>query len=343
MNNQFAIIYKEEIAMLRDCKTVTKSVYMALSYHFSTEEKDGVRTRFCCPSYDVISNLTGYSNGSIKRAIKELKDIGILSSKKRIGASSLIYVEYKIDTTEGSHVEPTEGSHVEPTEGSHVKPLEGSHVKPTINNKINNKNLTSNFNRLILSEKQKTILKHFCQFFGWLTKEDYISELENKLPSSCSEYLTDELMLIGAYNLKRIAEKKGAWTGNYFITGIIRWIEGGKGKSSKPNAYMSSLIERLHKEVLPFKSEKKQTKKEQPLKIATTKEGQEDFDWLLDHLIKQYQNLPSGLNRDQLINLKESVYCHDLNLQKIKTAIGEKIKEEEKSRYDISDLPDLRM
>ena len=331
MNNQFAIIYKEEIAMLRDCKTVTKSVFMALSYHFSTEEKEGVRTRFCCPSYDVISDLTGYSKGSIKRAIRELKDKGVLSSKKRMGSSSLIYVEYKIDTTEGSHVKPFEGSHVKPkegshvdtSEGSHVKPKEGSHVKPTINNKDNNKELTTNINRLILSEKQKTILDHFCQFFGWITKEDYIEDLENKLPSSCSEYLTDELMLIGAYNLKRIEEKKGAWTGNYFITGIVRWIEGGKGKSSKPSVYMSSLIERLHKEVLPFKREKKQIKEEQPLKIATTKEGQEDFDWLLDHLIKQYQNLPSGLNRDQLINLKESVYCHDLNLQKIKTAIGE--------------------
>lgn len=331
MNNQFAIIYKEEIAMLRDCKTVTKSVFMALSYHFSTEEKEGVRTRFCCPSYDVLSDLTGYSKGSIKRAIKELKEKGVLSSKKRMGASSLIYVEYKIDTTEGSHVKPFEGTHVKPSEGSHVdtsegthvKPTEGTHVKPTINNKDNNKELTTNINKLILSEKQKTILDHFSQFFGWITKEDYIQELENKLPSSCSEYLTDELILIGAYNLKRIAENKGAWTGNYFITGIVRWIEAGKGKSSKPSVYMSSLIERLHEEVLPFKSEKKQTKEEQPLKIATTKEGQEDFDWLLDHTIKQYQNLPSGLNKDQLINLKESVYCHDLNLQKIKSAIGE--------------------
>ena len=303
MNNQFAIIYKEEIAMLRDCKTVTKSVFMALSYHFSTEEKDGVRTRFCCPSYDILSDLTGYSKGSIKRAIKELKDKGVLSSKKRIGTSSLMYVKYKIDTTEGSHVKPTKGSHVKPT--------------------INNKELTTNINKLILSEKQKTILDHFCQFFGWITKEDYIAELQNKLPFSCSEYLTDELMLIGAYNLKRIAEKKGAWTGNYFITGILRWIEAGKGKSSKPSIYMSSLIERLHNEVLPFKSEKKQTKEEQPLKIATTKEGQEDFDWLLDHTIKQYTNHPSGGNKDQLMNLKESIYCHDLNQQKIKTAIGE--------------------
>ena len=189
MNNQFAIIYKEEIAMLRDCKTVTKSVFMALSYHFSTEEKEGVRTRFCCPSYDVLSDLTGYSKGSIKRAIKELKEKGVLSSKKRMGASSLIYVEYKIDTTEGSHVKPFEGTHVKPSEGSHVdtsegthvKPTEGTHVKPTINNKDNNKELTTNINKLILSEKQKTILDHFSQFFGWITKEDYIQELKQEL------------------------------------------------------------------------------------------------------------------------------------------------------------------
>ena len=74
-----------------------------------------------------------------------------------------------------------------------------------------------------------------------------------------------------------------------------------------------------------FKKEKKQEiiEVKPEIKLVATKEEQEDFDWLLEHLIKQYQNLPSGLNKDQLINLKESVYCHDLNLQKIKTAIGE--------------------
>ena len=156
----------------------------------------------------MISDITGYSKGSIKRAIRELKDQGILTSKKRMGASSLIYVEYKIDPQEGTTVDPIEGTTVEPSMGSHVKPSEGSHVKPskgttvepTINNKVNNKELTTNINRLILTDKQKEIINKLSSYFGWKGK-NYIEELEKILPADCSDYLTDELMLIGAYTV----------------------------------------------------------------------------------------------------------------------------------------------
>ena len=318
MNNQFAIIYKEEIALLRECKSVTKSVYMALSYHFKTEEKEGVRTRFCCPSYDVISDITGYSKGSIKRAIRELKDQGILTSKKRIGASSLMYIEYKIDTSEGTTVELTEGTRVEPSVGSHVKPTEGSHVKPT----INNKDLTTNINRLILTDKQKEIINKLSSYFGWKGK-NYFEDLEKVLPAYCSDYLTDELMLIGAYNLRRIKEGKGAWTGNYLVKGITYWIKNGKGKSSKPNVHTSMLVEEVHDKILQFKKTQEEKTQEVFTNCSNTEEGQEDFDWLLDHNIKKYSSYPSISNKTMLENMKTSPHCHDLNLQKIKTAIGE--------------------
>ena len=331
MSNQFAIIYKEEISLLRECKSVTKSVYMALSYHFKTEEIEGVRKRFCCPSYDVISDITGYSKGSIKRAIKELKDKGILTSKKRMGASSLIYVEYKMNAQEGTTVEPTEGTHVEPSmvlhvkpsKGTTVEPTKGSHVEPSINNKVNNKELTTNVNKLILTDKQKEIINKLSSYFGWKGK-NYIKELEDKLPKDCSDYLTDELILVGAYNLRRKSENQGVWTGNYIVKGICYWIQNGKGKSSKPNVQTSSYIEKLHKEVLKFESKKEEAPKEEIRQHdVLSEELQENFDFMLDYTIKQYNSYPSLLNRDQLNNLKESVYCHDLHIQKIKTAIGE--------------------
>jgi len=335
MNNQYTMIFKDEIHQIRTLNSSGKHLFLVLCLHtkfeIKEEESKKYRIRKCFPSYDRLMNLTGCSRGYVGKGIANLKENGFLTSQQRAGTSAIFTIKTEVYTVETSEnesdsevhtVEIYENDTVETTEKHTVETSEKHTVYKHIKNN-EQKQLTKTVNRLILSEKQKTILDHFCQFFGWITKEDYIQELENKLPLSCSEYLTDELILIGAYNLKRIAENKGAWTGNYFITGIVRWIEAGKGKSSKPSVYMSSLIERLHEEVLPFKSEKKQTKEEKPLKIATTKEGQEDFDWLLDHLIKQYQNLPSGLNRDQLINLKESVYCHDLNLQKIKTAIGE--------------------
>jgi DNA-binding MarR family transcriptional regulator len=330
MNNQFAIIYKEEIALLRECKSVTKSVYMALSYHFKTEEKEGVRTRFCCPSYDVISDITGYSKGSIKRAIRELKDQGILTSKKRMGTSSLIYVEYKIDPQEGTTVDPIEGTTVEPSMGSHVKPSEGSHVKPskgttvepTINNKVNNKELTTNINRLILTDKQKEIINKLSSYFGWKGK-NYIEELEKILPADCSDYLTDELMLIGAYNLRMKKEGGRVWTGNYLVRGISYWIKNGQGKSLKPNVHTAMFVEEVHEKILQSKKREEPKTEEPDLKVINTDEGQEDFDWLLDHNIKQYKSYPSISNKTMIENMKTSPHCHDLNLQKIKTAIGE--------------------
>lgn len=330
MSNQFAIIYKEEIALLRECKSVTKSVYMALSYHFKTEEKEGVRTRFCCPSYDVISDITGYSKGSIKRAIRELKDQGILASKKRMGASSLIYVEYKIDTqevttvepTEGTTVEPFVGSHVKPTEGSHVKPSKGTTVEPTINNKVNSKQLTTNINKLILTDKQKEIITKLSLYFGWKGK-NYFEDLEKVLPADCSDYLTDELMLIGAYNLRMKKEGGRVWTGNYIVKGISYWIKNGKGKSSKPNVHTAMLVEEVHDKILQFKKQEGLKTEEVYTNCSSTQDSKEDFDWLLDYNIKQFKSYPSISNKTMIQNMKTSPHCHDLHLQKIKIAIGE--------------------
>ena len=237
-----------------------------------------------------------------------------------------MYIEYKIDTSEGTTVDPIEGTRVEPSMGSHVKPSEGSHVKPsegtTVEPTINNKDLTTNINRLILTDKQKEIINKLSSYFGWKGK-NYFEDLEKVLPAYCSDYLTDELMLIGAYNLRRIKEGKGAWTGNYLVKGITYWIKNGKGKSSKPNVHTSMLVEEVHDKILQFKKTQEEKTQEVFTNCSNTEEGQEDFDWLLDHNIKKYSSYPSISNKTMLENMKTSPHCHDLNLQKIKTAIGE--------------------
>ena len=213
------------------------------------------------------------------------------------------------------------GSHVKPSEGSHVKPSKGTTVEPTINNKVNNKELTTNINRLILTDKQKEIINKLSSYFGWKGK-NYIEELEKILPADCSDYLTDELMLIGAYNLRMKKEGGRVWTGNYLVRGISYWIKNGQGKSLKPNVHTAMFVEEVHDKILQFK--KQEPKPEEPdLKVINTDEGQEDFDWLLDHNIKQYKSYPSISNKTMIENMKTSPHCHDLNLQKIKTAIGE--------------------
>ena len=130
-------------------------------------------------------------------------------------------------------------------------------------------------------------------------------------------------MLIGAYNLRRMKEGKGAWTGNYIVTGISRWIEGGKGKSSKPNIHTSMLVEEVHDKILKFKNQQEPKTEQSYSDCESTEDSQEDFDWLLDYNIKKYTSYPSISNKTMIENMKTSPHCHDLNLQKIKTAIGE--------------------
>ena len=133
---------------------------------------------------------------------------------------------------------------------------------------------------------------------------------------------TNDALISGTEAIKRQKEGKGAWTGYYIVTGISRWIEGGKGKSSKPNIHTSMLVEEVHEKILQSKKPK-QPKTEETPKTTITKEGQEDFDFMVSYSLKQYQRHPSLLNRDQLVNLRESPYCHDLHTQTIKQAIGE--------------------
>ena len=58
---------------------------------------------------------------------------------------------------------------------------------------------------MILTDKQKEIINKLSSYFGWKGK-NYFEDLEKVLPADCSDYLTDELMLIGAYNLRRMKE-----------------------------------------------------------------------------------------------------------------------------------------
>lgn len=321
MSNQYTMIFKDEIHQIRTLNSSGKHLFLTLCLHtkFQTKEEEGkqYRIRTCFPSYDRLMILTGCSRGYVGKGIANLKENGFLTSQQRAGTTAIFTIKtevYTVETSENDTVETSENHTVETSENHTVC----KHIK---NNE--QKGLTKSINRLILTDKQKQIINKLSSYFGWKGK-NYIKELEDKLPKDCSDYLTDELILVGAYNLRRKSENLGVWTGNYIVKGICYWIENGKGKSSKPNVQTSSYIEQLHKDVLQFESKKEDAPKEEiGQHVVLSEEEQESFNYMLEYTIKQYNSYPSLLNRDQLNNLKESVYCHDLHIQKIKTAIGE--------------------
>lgn len=333
MSKQYTMIFKDEIHQIRTLNSSGKHLFLTLCLHtkFQTKEEEGkqYRIRKCFPSYDRLMILTGCSRGYVGKGIANLKENGFLTSQQRAGTTAIFTIKtevYTVETLENestSEVHTVETSENDTVETSEIHTVETSE-KHTVCKHIKNneqKDLPKTVNKLILTDKQKEIINKFSSFFGWKGK-NYIEELEKVLPVDCADYFTDELMLIGAYNLKRQKEGKGAWTGNYIVTGISRWIEGGKGKSSKPNIHISMLVEEVHEKILQSKKPV-QAQEEEPPKTTISKEGQEDFDFMVSYSLKQYQRHPSLLNRDQLVNLRESPYCHDLHNQTIKQAIGE--------------------
>ncbi len=314
---QYTMIFKDEIHQIRTLNSSGKHLFLTLCLHtkFEIKEEDGkqYRIRKCFPSYDRLMILTGCSRGYVGKGIANLKENGFLTSQQRSGTTAIFTLKtevYTVETSENHTVETSENYTVETSENYTVY----KHIK---NNE--QKGLTKNINKLILTDKQKEIINKLSSRFGW--KGKYIEELQRVLPADCSEYLTDELILIGAHQLKRIKDGDGPWTGNYVVKGITRWIEGGKGRSSKPNIYLQSLIEKLHSEVLQF--EQVVEKKDVSSAVCEdTKDQQSDFDWMLEYNLKTYNKHPSGYNRDLLVQMLESKYCHDLHIQKIKSVIG---------------------
>lgn len=334
MSKQYTMIFKDEIHQIRTLNSSGKHLFLTLCLHtkFQIKEEEGkqYRIRKCFPSYDRLMNLTGCSRGYVGKGIANLKENGFLTSQQRAGTTAIFTIKTEVYTVETSENESTpEVYTVETTENHTVETSENHTVetseKHTVYKHIKNneqKDLTETVNRLILTDKQKEIINKLSSYFGWKGK-NYIEDLEKVLPADCYDYLTDELMLIGAYNLKRMKEGKGAWTGNYVVKGISYWLQNGKGKSSKPNVHTAMLVEEVHDKILQFKNQKEPKTEESYSDCESTEDGQEDFDWLLDHNIKQYTSYPSISNRTMIENMKTSPHCHDLNLQKIKTAIGE--------------------
>ena len=335
MSKQYTMIFKDEIHQIRTLNSSGKHLFLTLCLHtkFQTKEEEGkqYRIRKCFPSYDRLMILTGCSRGYVGKGIANLKENGFLTSQQRAGTTAIFTIKTEVYTVETTENESTLEVHTVETSENHTVETSEIHTvetseKHTVYEHIKNneqKGLTKSINKLILTDKQKEILNKLSLYFGWKGK-NYIKELEDKLPKDCSDYLTDELILVGAYNLRRKSENLGVWTGNYIVKGICYWIENGKGKSSKPNVQTSSYIEQLHNEVLQFESKKEEEPKEEiEQHVVLSEELQENFDYMLEYTIKQYNSYPSLLNLDQLNNLKESVYCHDLHIQKIKTAIGE--------------------
>ena len=250
-----AKIYSDEIIQIKSLNSSGKHLFMALCLHtkVAIEERDGkkYRIRKCFPSYAYLMKITGASRGYVGKGIANLRENGFLTSQQRPGTSAVFTITTLDNTVETSEVHTVETSKSHTVETPKVHTVETSIVHTVETPKVHTveKHIKNNYqeyieyksNNISIDYRQKSIIEKYCKYFKWKGK-DYISQLENNLPPDCIEYLTDELILIGAHNLKRIKDGDGAWTGNYVVKGIVRWITGGKGKSKKPNIEMQILI-----------------------------------------------------------------------------------------------------
>ena len=303
---QYTMIYEDEIKQLSVLNSAGKHLFIALALHTKVEMKEEnnrkFRVRKCFPSHDYLAQITGCSKSYVSKGIQNLRENGFLHTQQRMGTSSIYTI-----TTSHTVCEPSLHTVCKPP--SHTV---YEHIK---NN--DQKELSKIY--IKLTSKQIKILETYCEYFGW--KKEDIMELEKKLKNDCEEYLTDELILLGAYNLKRKAEKKGVWTQNYFITGVVRWLE--TGKSAKPNIHMEYYIEKIHTDVL-----KTQPVKEQPKEIKTPKtdknEDLNDFEWLLEYTIKQYNQYKSNQNKAQLEQLLKHNLCNQQHKHKINVTLQDK-------------------
>lgn len=269
-----AKLYIEDIQILSNVSSVTKSVYMALCYHTQQNENAGYRTRTAKVSLKKLAEITGYSYGSVKRGIEELKRIHysidgekhyIYSFEKRFGRASEIKIHYPVGSTVkpsiDQKVKPIVSSTVKPIVGSHVKPIVGSTVEPSIN-KINNnynnnyinKNYSDSEGDNILSEKQIYIIKKYMNYFNW-KNDNWENELSSLIPSYAYQYLDTALIYIGIWNYQKKLEGNRQWTSNYWIKGVVSWLS--RGKPRKPNPQQEEWARRLHDDVIRFKKKQK--------------------------------------------------------------------------------------
>jgi hypothetical protein len=326
-----AKLYLEDIQILSEVSSVTKSVYMALCYHFQQVEEDGYRTRTAKVSLKKIAEISGYSYGSVKRGIEEMKRIHYLidgekhyiySFEKRFGRASEIKIHYPV----GSHVKPTidekvkpiVSSTVKPIEGSTVEPIVGSHVKPSINktnNNYNNNYINSNYSdsesATSLSEKQIYIIKKYMNYFNW-KNDNWKNELNSQIPSYAFDYLDNALIYIGIWNYQKKLEGNRQWTSNYWIQGVVSWIK--RGKPRKPTPQQEADAKTLHAEVIQFEPKPKPIVKPELKIVKPTldelardciKRHKEEPNWGTDMMLKSY--LKSDLVSEEIKNQIRSI------------------------------------
>ena len=347
---QYSMIYLDEIKQLSVLNSAGKHLFIALALHtkvkivekedvkyrssshynfkyrlniqsISIKKKIKFRIRSCFPSHDYLANITCCSKSYVSKGIQNLKKNGFLITHQRPGTSAI----YKITTfytvyKEDSHSVYKEDSYTVYKEDSHSVYKEDSYTVYEHNKNKEQKELSKNIS-IVLTEKQIKIIDSFCDYFGWHDK-NYKDVLQSKLPDSCKDYLDDELILMGAYNLKQKSENKSVWTGSYFTKGIIGWIERGKGKSQKPSIHLQYFIEKVHTDIL--KSEKKEEITEEVASVnISDNEAQDDFNWLFDHFLKQYTLHKSLNNKTQLENLLNHNLINQQQKQQITAILQE--------------------
>ena len=132
-HSRFGMIFMSDLFIQSSMKSKhTVFVYNLLvmfTHRKSMIIADGKIIRQCFPKQktlvDMFPNFTEYR---LKTAIQELKNIGCLEVKKRMGQSAMYILKTPVVDKTGDHDRRSKGEHVAASKGEHVAVRMGEHV-----------------------------------------------------------------------------------------------------------------------------------------------------------------------------------------------------------------------
>lgn len=262
--DSFAIIYDEELIILSQLKSASKSVFIGLlSFVNSSDTKidqEGIRTRECFPTQEALKKKIHLKQSSISRGVDQLKNLmwtykgktyPLMTIKKRMNRSNIYTFKYPtfqhmINTSFHHQEKPKLSTHEKNDFPTHEKSKLPTHDK-TGTKKEKEKKEHRIYNRekehsfIPSLEKYKEECLKIFPLFDWP-----INDIDKHLNIwAQNKNFINELYHIAAFNVEK---GENHWKNDYFIKGITKWLSSSVEStlSKKREQYIIEVHNRLN-------------------------------------------------------------------------------------------------
>jgi len=262
--DRFVIIYDEELIILSQLKSASKSVFIGLlSFVNSSDTKinqEGIRTRKCFPTHEALKKKIHLKQSSISRGVDELKHlmwtfkdktIPLMTVKKRMNRSNIYTFQYPTF----QHMENTSFHHMEKPKLSTGEkndfPTGEKSKLPTHDKTGTKKGTEKKEHRIYNREKEHALIPSLKKYkeeclkifplFDWP-----IDDIDKNINVwAHNSNFINELYHIAAFNIEK---GENHWKNDYFIQGITKWLSSPVEStlSKKREQYIIEVHNRLN-------------------------------------------------------------------------------------------------